>query len=324
MADMIPEISVLIIARNAAETIGKAVQSMLDQSMGKFELLVYDDASEDGTAACIQAFSDVRIRLISGKDHKGIPAARNILLREARGRYIAWLDADDWSFPQRLKQQWNYLEEHLDTDLLFTWIEVRNGGVSSVCMPADGDLLRAWLMLRNPFAHSTMMARNFFASEGLFYDETMARAQDYELYLRLAPSKKFAMCPEILVSYDARGGAAEQMALPYLPMLMQRNLSGAGIQLQANELNNFLKFLRSNEPKEDAAHYSIAQILSRLEHAHWPLAPQQFCKKQVLLRQWFRLFRLSKGRVKIRALGTLLLAGPVHWWTMWRFRVKWK
>ena len=322
MAEVIPEVSVLIIARNAAETMGKAVQSMLNQSMGTFELLVYDDASEDDTEACIKAFSDVRIRLISGREHKGIPAARNILLREARGRYIAWLDADDWSFPQRLEQQWNYLEQNPDTDLLFSWIEVRNGGVSAVCMPADGDLLRAWLMFRNPFAHSTMMARNFFAAEGLFYDETMARAQDYELYLRLAPRKQFAMLPKILVSYDARNGTAELLAESYLPALMHRNLEAAGIFLNEQEVKIFLQFLRSNQRISAEAAELLALVLTALQCNPWPVPASASDKKHLLLRQWFRLFHLCSGKTQRRAVWKVLQAGPLCWWVLWNRRVR--
>jgi glycosyltransferase involved in cell wall biosynthesis len=322
MAEVIPEISVLIIARNAAETMGKAIQSMLNQSMGTFELLIYDDASEDDTAACIKAFSDVRIRLISGREHKGIPAARNILLREARGRYIAWLDADDWSFPQRLEQQWNYLEQNPDTDLLFSWIEVRNGGVSAVCMPADGDLLRAWLMFRNPFAHSTMMARNFFAAEGLFYDETMARAQDYELYLRLAPRKQFAMWPEILVSYDAREGTAEQEALPFLPKLLLRNLEEAGLALDKEELLVFLNFLRLNKLLHREESRLVCRVLNDLRSLHWPIPASISDQRHLLLRQWFRLMYQATGSSRRLALWKVLLAGPMGWWGLWRKKVR--
>lgn len=324
MAALKPEISVLMIARNAEETIRASVESVLRQTTTEFELLVYDDASQDDTAARVEAFRDARIRLIRGSVHLGIPAARNILLREAKGRFIAWLDADDWSFPQRLERQRDHFRKHPQTDLLFTWIEVRNASIGAVKMPAHGALLKAWLMLRNPFAHSTLMARNFFAAEGIFYNEHFSRAQDYELYLRLAAVKQFDLLPEILVGYDARGGAAEQLALPYLPMLLDRNLNGAGIHLPAAELDKFLSFLRSNKPQEPAVYRNVAQILRRLDNAPWPLAPRHFWKKQVLLRQWFRLFRLSKGRVKIQALGILLLAGPVHWWMLWRFRVRWK
>lgn len=322
MAEVNPEISVLIIARNAGATIGQAVQSVLHQTLPNFELLVYDDASEDDTAARVEAFSDARIRLIRGRTQKGIPAARNILLREARGRYIAWLDADDLAFPQRLERQWLYMEQHRETDLLFSWIEVRHAAVKSVCMPADGNLLRAWLMFRNPFAHSSLMARNFFAAEGLFYDETMARAQDYELYLRLAPLKRFAMFPELLVSYDARNGAAEHLAEPYLPGLLQRNLKAAGIVLNEDETSGFLHFLRNNQRVTTETAALIASVLSLLQHKEWPVPASASHKIQLLLRQWFRLFHLCSGSVQRKAIWKVLKAGPWGWWGLWKLRVR--
>jgi glycosyltransferase involved in cell wall biosynthesis len=322
MAKVNPEISVLMTARNAADTIVQAVQSILDQTMGDFELLVYDDASEDDTVKMVEAISDLRIRLIRGREHKGIPAAWNILLREAKARYIAWLDADDLAFPQRLERQWKYLEIHREADLLFSWIAVRNSVVSSVCMPADGAFLRAWLMFRNPFAHSTLMARNFFAREGLFYDETMARAQDYELYLRLAPQKQFALLPEILVSYDARHGAAAHLAEPYLPGLLQRNLKAAGIRLNEDETSRVLHFLRNNQHVTLENAELIAAVLTSLLHNGWPVPASASHKKQLLLRQWFRLFHLCSGRMQRKAIGKVLRAGPRGWWGLWKKRVR--
>jgi glycosyltransferase involved in cell wall biosynthesis len=323
MAEMNPEISVLITARNAADTIVQAVQSILDQTMRDIELLVYDDASEDQTAKLVESLSDRRIRLIRGREHKGIPAARNILLREAKGKFIAWLDADDIAFPQRLERQLDYFRNHPQTDMLFSWIEVRNAGIRAVRMPANGPLLTAWLMLRNPFAHSTLMARNFFAAEGISYDENFARAQDYELYLRLANEKVFSMLPEILVSYDARSGAAEQLALPFLPRLLKRNLQAAGIQAGPLEIEMFLHFLCSNSNIDISACLTTSRILDLLGNATWPVIADKTWKKQVLLRQWFRLFRLSKGSAKWKAFKKIFLAGPLQWWSLWSWRVRW-
>lgn len=320
---MKPEVSVLMIARNAAKTIGAAMESVLHQTMTQFEFLVYDDASQDDTAGRVEAYQDPRIRLIRGTVHRGIPAARNILLREAQGKYVAWLDADDLAFPQRLERQWNYLEKHREADLLFSWIEVRHAAVKSVCMPADGNLLRAWLMFRNPFAHSTMMARNVFASEGIYYDETMARAQDYELYLRLSSLKQFAMLTEILVSYDARNGAAEHLSEPYLPGLLQRNLKAAGISLNEDETTSFLHFLRNNQRVSSEVAEFIVKVLTSLQSKQWPVPASASHKKHLLLRQWFRLAHLCSGSAQRKAIWKVLKAGPWRWWGLWKLRVRW-
>lgn len=322
MAGLKPEISVLMIARNAESTIGAAVESVLGQTMTQFEFLVYDDASQDDTAGRVDAFQDRRIRLIRGSAHLGIPAARNILLREARGNYVAWLDADDLAFPQRLERQWKHFEQHPETELLFSWIAVRNGSVPVVKMPANRQLLQAWLMFRNPFAHSSLMARNFFAVEGLFYDETMARAQDYELYLRLANVKQFDLIPEILVSYDAHSGAAEQMALPFLPKLLNRNLEAAGVALNQEELTVFLNFLRLNKLLNREASCLVCRVLNDLSAAYWPIPSSASDQRHLLLRQWFRLMHLATGSSKRVALWKVLMAGPMGWWGLWWKRVR--
>lgn len=322
MAELMPVISVLMPARNAVKTIGPAIKSILAQTMNNFELIIYDDASEDQTAAMVQGFADTRIRLIRGLIHKGTPAARNILLREAKGEYIAWLDADDLAFPERLERQLNYLKQHPEADLLFSYGIVRNAAITSVNMPADIGLLKAWLMFRNPFIHVSLMARNFFYAENIYYDERMVRAEDFELYLRLAHSKQFAILPEFLVSYDDHHGAAEIHATPFLTLLLKRNLDSAGIRPNEGETERFLDFLRNNKHLSTDDSGIVNSILNALELAQWPVPASVAHKKQILLRQWFRLFRQGYGTYRRAALGKLLKAGPKYWWYLWKNRVR--
>lgn len=99
-----PFLSVVIITRNRANLLSDAVRSTLNQSYDNFELIVIDDGSTDDTVSTVKAFNDARIRLIS-TEQSGIPKARNLGVKKAKGEYIVIMDDDDLMLPNRLQEQ---------------------------------------------------------------------------------------------------------------------------------------------------------------------------------------------------------------------------
>lgn len=108
-----PQVSVLLPAYNAESFLARAVQSVRNQSFVDWELLIVDDGSADGTAwlATVEAEGDPRIFVYSQQRNMGAAAARNLALDHARGRYIAFIDADDEWLPQKLEAQLAHLQE---------------------------------------------------------------------------------------------------------------------------------------------------------------------------------------------------------------------
>jgi len=104
-----PLVSVVIPAFNAVRFLTGSIPSVLAQTWTDFELIVVDDGSTDATAACVQAFDDPRIRLVS-QTNRGLAGARNGGIREARGTYIAFLDADDLWHPEKLARHVAHLQ----------------------------------------------------------------------------------------------------------------------------------------------------------------------------------------------------------------------
>jgi glycosyltransferase involved in cell wall biosynthesis len=101
------DFSVVMPARNAEATLARAVNSVIAQSFGSWELLIVDDGSSDRTRQMAEEFAtrDPRIRLVVSEVNLGIAGARNLALENARGNYIAFLDADDYWYPQKLEKQ---------------------------------------------------------------------------------------------------------------------------------------------------------------------------------------------------------------------------
>lgn len=102
-----PGFSVVMPAYNAAATIERAVRSVTGQTDPDFELIVIDDGSRDATTTVVQQLADrdPRIRLIALAVNGGVAAARNVGIDAARGRYLAFLDADDYWLPDKLRMQ---------------------------------------------------------------------------------------------------------------------------------------------------------------------------------------------------------------------------
>lgn len=106
-----PLVSIVMPAYNAAKTIGQSIESVQAQVLTDWELLVVDDCSFDETCSIVRGYasSDKRINLISQSANGGPARARNVALRVAQGRYIAFLDSDDCWLPKKLERQVDFM-----------------------------------------------------------------------------------------------------------------------------------------------------------------------------------------------------------------------
>src|SRR4051794_4881460 len=112
-----PLVSVCVPARDHAPFVGEALASALSQAV-ELEVLVGDDASSDGTAAIVASFGDPRVRLLRHGRRVGVAANRDRLRAAARGRHVAWLDADDAYEPDGLTRQVALLEQETHVGLV--------------------------------------------------------------------------------------------------------------------------------------------------------------------------------------------------------------
>ena len=106
-----PKVSVIILTYNRATLLRRALQSVLNQSFGDFEIIVVDDASVDGTKDVMRDMSDNRIQYVQHKQNMGEGRSRNTGLAKAQGQYIAFLDDDDEWLPEKLELQVSLMEK---------------------------------------------------------------------------------------------------------------------------------------------------------------------------------------------------------------------
>jgi glycosyltransferase involved in cell wall biosynthesis len=178
---------------------------VLQQTFQDFEIVVVDDGSIDGTRDVIFQFqSDKRIRYIY-QENRGRSAARNVGIRESRGEYIAFLDADDVWLPQKLERQIKFMETHHDVDVVYCGFnEIDASGRLIPANPVRTLIRKSLyeeLMYRNIIAGSNsavVLRARCFEEVGLF-DEGLFAWEDLDMWRRLALAHKFLFLDEILV-----------------------------------------------------------------------------------------------------------------------------
>jgi glycosyltransferase involved in cell wall biosynthesis len=186
---------------DGAPWITQAVASVLAQSAGDLELIVIDDGSADATPDLLAAVRDARLR-VERQPRAGLTRSLNRALGLARAPLVARLDADDWALPERLERQRAFLDAHAAVGLLGTAArEVDTTGrlLATVTPPGDDAALRRALIRRNPFVHSSIVARRALVERAGGYDERLPVAQDYDLWMRLSRLTLLANLAEPLV-----------------------------------------------------------------------------------------------------------------------------
>ncbi|WP_432737676.1 glycosyltransferase [Maridesulfovibrio sp. FT414] len=188
-----PKVSVTMPCYNCEDTVGQAIESILGQSFGDLELIAADDGSSDGTASVLREYAakDSRLKPLF-LDHQGVVGAANAAISAASGEYVARMDADDISLPDRIARQARLLDEHPCVGL--TACRVGFGGnredsagyahyVDWINTLVDADDIALNRFVEFPFANpSIMMRRGLLTEHGPFRDGDFP--EDYELVLR--------------------------------------------------------------------------------------------------------------------------------------------
>jgi teichuronic acid biosynthesis glycosyltransferase TuaG len=172
-------------AYNAAKFIAAAMDSVIDQSFPDWELLITDDGSTDATRSivCEYGAADARIRLFENRMGKGPAAARNNSMRQANGKYVAFLDADDQWKPEKLSRQIAFMEEK-GGDFVYAGydhIDVHGHFLKTIEVP-ESITYRA-LLRRNVIATATVLFRR--SAFSCLEMPDFPRAQDFALWLKL-------------------------------------------------------------------------------------------------------------------------------------------
>ena len=204
-----PRFSVVIPTYNRGRVLEEAIESVLAQWAGDFELIVADDGSTDDTRQRLERIHDPRLRRLS-LPHRGVAAARNAAISAGRGALISFLDSDDVWKPDKLAREWQFLRRHPEVGVVFSDLEKRDGARFTPSFMRTTEVFSRWLREGIPSnmvlsARETYLClleeaavktpaltvrRRLFEAVGGF-DETWSSSEDWELLLRLAQVTPF-------------------------------------------------------------------------------------------------------------------------------------
>ncbi|MFQ5646063.1 MAG: glycosyltransferase family 2 protein [bacterium] len=209
------DVSVIIPTFNRAESVVRAVESVLNQDYPGFELVVVDDGSTDQTG---QNLSGYKLRYLV-QENRGVSAARNLGIKNSKGRYIAFLDSDDCWLSDKLSRQVDIMEKRPDIAVCHTEeIWYRRGVRVNPRLKhkkQDGWIFKESLPLCLISPSAAMLRRETLNKVGLF-DERLPACEDYDLWLRITKDYPVFLIRDPLVV--KQGGHADQLSRCYWGM----------------------------------------------------------------------------------------------------------
>lgn len=191
-----PVVSVIMSVYNDKKYVSVAIDSILNQSFKDFEFIIINDGSTDKTLEILNDYErkDSRIVLIN-QENKGLTKSLNIGIKKAKGKYIARMDSDDISHPQRLQKQIEFLENNQDYALLgcnVIKIDESSDELEKNKTKYSYEDIYKRFKYGNCIAHGSVMINKQLIGELLEYDENFKYSQDYRLWTKIAKKYKVA------------------------------------------------------------------------------------------------------------------------------------
>lgn len=206
-----PTISVVMSVYNGQKYLAEAIESTLNQNIRDLEFIIIDDDSTDNSLEIVQNYraKDSRIRVVVNETNLGLAKSLNKGIALARGKYIARMDADDVSLPERFEKQVNFLENNPNIGVLGTnYSTINEEGFVLHDLKLNQQPYKIWwgLFFVNQIVHpSVMMRRSIFTDYDIKYLESLSSSADYDLWFQIIPYFDLANLNETLHLYRLHG-----------------------------------------------------------------------------------------------------------------------
>ncbi|MFQ2222915.1 glycosyltransferase [Aeromonas enteropelogenes] len=241
MINSAPLISVVLPVYNSENFIRDSVNSILEQSYKNIELIIINDGSTDSTFDIIKSFSDERIRIIS-RENKGLIFSLNEGISLAKGRFIARMDADDISEPDRIERQVKFLEKNKDINIVGAsvyLIDVLGEKIGDL----DYHLSPFWVKLRLLFdsciCHPSILARRDVFDE-VRYDEDYQYAEDFKLWSEVVFNKNLNIqslknkCLQYRVHGNSISASKHENQLKISNKIIRENFASLNVKISSD------------------------------------------------------------------------------------------
>ena len=234
-------VSVIMPAYNAEKYIAAAIDSILSQTFGDFEFIIINDCSTDRTEEIVLSYEDPRIVYLKNDENLGVAKTLNKGLAAAKGKYIARMDADDISMPERLAKQVAFLEMNPNIAVMGTNVEIFNetGTICTGWSATEPEQMKVDLLYACGLAHPSVMIRTDAIRDLGGYDPEFNGLEDYELWCRVTEKHQITTLPDILLRYRIHGSQVTQNPsaryLELLRKLKTRQIRQLGVEAEIPE-----------------------------------------------------------------------------------------
>ena len=308
-----PSVSVITPVFNGELFLNEAIISIRNQSFREWEMIIVDDGSTDSSYKIAKQWQQIDSRLmVIHQENLGAAIARNEGIRLAKGKYLAFLDADDSSFANRLRLQFDFLEKRSDFNICGGAIEVfePNNTYRVIRYQSDFRMIRCLPIFNSPFATSTVLIRKSILDNGFTFEKEFEPAEDYNLWSKLVEKFKGGNLNNVLTRYRIHHHQITNRKVETLCLnsdrVRARNLNKINISASFEELAlHHIISLQRNEELRPRINL-VDQWLRKLNQSNQTnsIYPE-FAFRLLLGQRWFSLCASIKGKKT--------LTWPVFW-----------
>ena len=318
---MNPKVSVIIPAYNTEAYLGKAIESVLEQTLTDIELIIVDDASTDKTVEVAKSFTDPRLKVIVNQQNLGAAAARNRALRAAQGEWIAVLDSDDWYAPERLSKLVSLANERNADMIADDLYLIKDGETSpwSTLIQESEERIDKITQIDivyfvetdvygQPGLHlgisKPLFKREFLVKHGIEYDDAIRMGQDFWIDMKcLIKGARFFLEPKPYYFYRSRPGS-----LVHKSQLSRLNqyltATNSFMQQEVVKKNPALMRAMSYNNSVYKKHLAYLQVVEPLKEGKWLTALTEMGKNPYFFYDFLsRLNNIIERRIQYYVMG---------------------
>ena len=215
-----PVVTVVMSVYNGEKYLAEAIESILNQTFTDFEFIIVDDGSRDRSAEILREYErrDGRVRLIQLEANSGQAIAHNRAIAESRGEYIALMDCDDVSLPERLRKKLDYLRIHPEIGMLGSRVLIVDQDLRPISARdyplRHAEIILSLLLVRSAMSGSAIMMRPAVWAAAGPYERWPGSTHDTDFNIRAASKTRCANLPEPLYLYRQHGHNISQENIP--------------------------------------------------------------------------------------------------------------
>ncbi|MDD3416498.1 MAG: glycosyltransferase family 2 protein [Lachnospiraceae bacterium] len=199
-------VSIITPSFNTGKFIGETIGSVLNQSYKNWEMIIVDDCSTDDSIEVVRSFRDERIKLIANQTNSGAALSRNLAIKEAKGKWIAFLDSDDLWDPNKLEKQVNFMKKNNYYFSYTNYIEIDENTRPNGKSITGPKVITARTL--NNFCYQGCLTVMYNRENiGLIQIKDLPKNNDYALWLKVIEKADCYLLPESLASYRKRQGS---------------------------------------------------------------------------------------------------------------------